>query len=280
MLVSVFINDCPIQLALVDKLHGSISIDSIFLSKNILANKNTSKYKKIPYFFKRLIRVPFELPFRLVWNKLIFTYKRQVIVSENRMKKFHVNNINDSIVLEYIKNKKPGLIVVSATTMVKEDLINAALKINCVILNLHTGVSPYIKGGPSCTNWCLANNYYLIGNTVMTLDKGIDSGAIISTELTELTGQESLYELHKKVFDHGFDLYTRVVSSIVKSKVALTLTPQKEISTDGKLFYTKDWTILKVIQAYLNFLFRYKKGVRNFKLNKGVKLFPFDRDVN
>ena len=159
--------------------------------------------------------------------------------------------------------------------MIKEEIINEAEKVNCLILNLHTGVSPYIKGGPNCTNWCLANNYYLIGNTIMKLDKGIDSGAIIATECTALDGNETLFELHHKVMEHGFNLYVKVISCYVKDKVALKSIPQDNISNKGNLFYTKDWTIFKVIRAYYNFIFLYKKGIQSFKLEAHIQLFPF-----
>ena len=159
--------------------------------------------------------------------------------------------------------------------MVKKEIIDEAKKINCIILNLHTGVSPYIKGGPNCTNWCLANNYYLIGNTVMTLDAGIDSGAIIATECTKLDGNESLFDLHYKVMEHGFDLYVRVISCYVKEKIVLKSISQDDISTKVSLFYTKNWTIAKVIKAYYNYKFFYKEGVKSFTLDDSIKLFPF-----
>lgn len=271
MIVSIFINDCPIQLALVNKISKEINIDTVFRSKNL----STKKKKTFLYFIKRAIRVPFELPFRFAWEKLKKTYRTKYPDMPMGVKSRNVNNINDKIVIDYIKEEKPALIIVSATTMIKKEIINEAEKINCLILNLHTGISPYIKGGPNCTNWCLANNYYLIGNTIMKLDQGIDSGAIIATELTKLNGNESLSELHYKVMEHGFDLYTRVVSCYVQNRIIPKAIPQDDITTEGNLFYTKDWTIAKVIKAYYNYNFLYKKGVQSFKLEDKIRLFSF-----
>jgi len=273
MKIAIFINNCPIQSALAYKINDITSIDSIFISHNIINSQFNNK--SISYYFKRIVRVPFELPFRLAWNKLKAVYQNQHTILPSDIQQMMVDNINDLEVVEYIKKSKPKLIIVSATTMLKDEIINEANKIGCIILNLHTGVSPYIKGGPNCTNWCLASNYYLIGNTIMTLDSGIDSGAIIATELTILDGDESLFELHHKVFEHGFDLYTRVISSIVKNEIKIKAIPQNDISIKGNLFYTKDWTIFKVIQSYFNFLFKYKNGIKSFKLNNNEKLFPF-----
>lgn len=271
MKVAIFINDCPIQFALVNKISEHISIHTVFRSKNIV---NNNQKKTFIYYVKRLVRIPFEMPFRLAWNKLKSTYHKQYSAPLEDIIYHNVNNINDKVVIDYIRENKPGLVIVSATTMVGEAIINEAEKINCLILNLHTGVSPYIKGGPNCTNWCLANDYYLIGNTVMKLDKGIDSGAIISTELTKLDGNESLSELHYKVMEHGFDLYKKVITCYAKTGIIPNIIPQDDIFTEGSLFYTKDWTILQVIKAYYHFLFSYKRGIKSFKLGK-VKLVPF-----
>ncbi len=271
MIIAVFVNDCPIQVALINKISKEIIIDTVFRSKNILPKKK----KTLFYFAKRAMRVPFELPFRFAWEKLKKTYRKQYPTIPKNIKCQKVDNINDKTVINYIKEKKPGLIIVSATTMIRKEIIDEAEKIGCTILNLHTGVSPYIKGGPNCTNWCLAENYYLIGNTVMKLDQGIDSGAVIATELTKLDGSENLFELHYKVMEHGFDLYTKVIVCIVKNQMPLNAIPQDQICTNGKLFYTKDWTIVKVIKAYFNYKFLYKKGIQSFKLNNEIKLFLF-----
>ena len=109
----------------------------------------------------------------------------------------------------------------------------------------------------------------------MTIDLGIDSGEIIATELTKLNGEESLFELHHKVMEQGFDLYVRVISFYVKNKIPLKSTLQDTIPTEGNLYYTKDWTIKKVIKAYYNYIFLYKKGIESFLVGDKIKLFPF-----
>ena len=275
MIVSIFINECPIQMALVNKISKNITVNTVFRSKNIVNNNQKKTYI---YYLKRFIRIPFEMPFRLAWNQLKNRYQQEYPEIPKDIEYHTVENINDQAVIDYIREKEPGLIIVSATTMVLEEIINEADKINCLIINLHTGVSPYIKGGPNCTNWCLAKNYYLVGNTVMKLDRGIDSGSVIASELTKLNGNESLFELHYKVMEHGFDLYTKVIKCYVENNKIPNIILQDDISTKGMLFYTNDWTISKVIQAYYNYRFLYKDGIKSFKLNDTIKLFPFRCD--
>jgi methionyl-tRNA formyltransferase len=109
------------------------------------------------------------------------------------------------------------------------------------ILNLHTGLSPYIKGGPNCTNWCIATGqFHLVGNTVMWIDEGIDSGNIFATEFTDFTGTDDLNAIHVKVMDHAHDLVVRSLESI--SKGSRTSVKQSEIAK-GVTYYTRDWNL-------------------------------------
>ena len=271
MKIVLLIADCPIQLALAAKIHAKTPIHKIFRTGNMIRRKHQNFY-----YLKRVIRVPFELPFRLAWNGLKERYRTLYgdIVLEG-VENTYVENVNDLSVVEYIRKEKPDLIVVSATTMVKKEIIETAANSGSLILNLHTGVSPYIKGGPNCTNWCLAMREYLIGNTVMILNAGIDSGAILATELTPLNGTESLLDLYFKVMEHGFDLYSRIIECYVRDRWLPRSVPQDEITTEGKLFYTRDWTIFRVVQAYTNYRFRFRKEFPKYVANERVKLFPF-----
>jgi len=274
MKIAIFTNDCPIQIALVNKINEHVDVDTVFLAKNRIEKTKKRKNKYI-YYFLRLVRIPFELPLRMAWDDLKKRYKEQYIEIPKKVTQYYVNNINDESVIKYVKNTKPKLIIVSATTMLKADIISEASKVNCLILNLHTGISPYIKGGPNCTNWCLATNNYLIGNTVMVLDSGIDSGAIIATELTTLTGTESLSELHYRVMEHGFELYIKVINSFVKKNMSFNPIKQAEISTKGDLYLTQDWTIWQVVKAYYNFKVNYPKQFSSYTLRNDIKVFPF-----
>ena len=66
-----------------------------------------------------------------------------------------------------LEKLKPELVIVSGTNLLAEHLIKT-IRAYAKIINLHTGISPYVKGGPNCTNWCIYHaNFSFIGNTVM-----------------------------------------------------------------------------------------------------------------
>jgi methionyl-tRNA formyltransferase len=173
------------------------------------------------------------------WLSLMSHYK-QIFPEWPDAEKLSTENINDAAILRFIKNKNPDLILVSGTRILSKKFLAEVLPI-AKIMNLHTGISPYVKGGPNCTNWCLANNtFHLIGNTIMWINEGIDSGNIITTERTMFEGDETLTEIHFKVMEHAHDLYLRAIRKAEKEP-NLTGVNQEYIA-EGKLFLSKRWS--------------------------------------
>jgi hypothetical protein len=154
-----------------------------------------------------------------------------------------VSNINDKETETFSNQLQPDLIIVSGTSLIKEPLISTPASIG--IINLHTGLSPYVKGGPNCTNWCIANNsFHLVGNTIMWLNAGIDAGNIITTETVDIKNAVNLNEAHKIVMDHAHDLYLRAMSYLSETLPPYNSVPQNSIDK-RQLFLTKMWTTSK-----------------------------------
>ncbi len=240
------------QKVLCHKIAEVCEISAIVLSENIPRKK--------PPFTKQARSFVNRVSNRLVGRPLVETWLKMLGECDRQFLNFpdvpivSVQNINDQATLETLEKYRPDLTAVSGTNLVGKKVINAAEK----IINLHTGISPYVKGGPNCTNWCLAKNwFYLIGNTIMWLDAGIDSGKIIATEQTPLDGNETLFELHWKVMQHAHDLYVRTVRQIAKGEQVSSV-PQDSISP-GALFYTADWDFIEMRNALKNFRRNYPK---------------------
>jgi methionyl-tRNA formyltransferase len=178
------------------------------------------------------------------------------------------SSANDPALADLIEREKPDLVLISGTDLVRKAALD---RFATKVMNLHTGISPYIRGGPNCTNWALAlGEFDLIGNTVMWIDPGIDSGAIIVTERTPLTGRESLGELHIKVMDHAHDLYRRAVEAFASGR-PLPSVPQKSIAK-GRLFLTRHWDSAAMLRAVFNHRFRY----RPFALRPDIRLVSLE----
>ncbi|WP_375272198.1 formyltransferase family protein [Sphingomonas sp.] len=167
-------------------------------------------------------------------------------------------DVNAASVAAMIARERPELVVVSGTNLLRAPLI-AQIADFGRIMNLHTGISPYLKGGPNCTNWALAlGRLELIGSTIMWLDRGIDTGDIIATEQAPLSGRERLDELHLRVMEHAHDLYARCYARAVAGQ-ALPSVAQATIGT-GLLRRSRDWTATEMLRALANFYLHYRPG--------------------
>ena len=232
MRIVMWIGDEPNQKALACKINKEFSIDAIVLEKRI----SKKKFNVKTIFSKLLSKFIFFLPNR-TWLGLMKNYEAEFNSYPN-CKQLTVSNINDKRTFNFTQKRNPDLILVSGTSLIKEDLLQINPKIG--LLNLHTGISPYIKGGPNCTNWCIATKQFnMIGNTIMWIDKGIDTGGILTTEYTKFSKiDNSLLKIHTRVMNHAHDLYIRSIRSILKNKIQNI--PQKNIG-EGTTYYSKQW---------------------------------------
>lgn len=186
---------------------------------------------------------------RSAWFDMLKFYQEKYAFP--KVETIKVNSVNSDATKDFLNKIRPDLVMVSGTGMVKKKILE--MNFTCGIVNLHTGLSPYIKGGPNCTNWCLATNqFHLIGNTVMWIDAGIDSGDIIATETTVVTGEESLTELHIKVMEHAHQLYINSVAELERDCSKMKGVKQTAI-TEGRTFYTREWSNMNKWKAVRNF---------------------------
>ncbi len=221
--------------------------------------KERTPARRIRSSLNRIALFAAGLPLRKAWFSMLSQYAAkyprfpEVPISE-------VADINSEDVIRLHDEVEPDLVLVSGTNLLKASLI-AKIQEHGKVLNLHTGISPYIKGAPNCTNWCLAlRRFDLIGNTIMWLDAGIDSGNLVATERTPLTGAESLQELHFAVMEHAHSLYLRCISLLTQGQ-ELPNVPQVRLG-EGSLFLSKQWTAGKAARAVANFYLHYKAEAR------------------
>lgn len=224
----------------------------------------------------RLARFAAGLPLRRAWFGMLADYATKYPRFPD-VPLTGVSNINAPEVLDLLETVKPDLVLVSGTNLLKAPLISKIQETGRV-LNLHTGISPYIKGAPNCTNWCLAiRRFDLIGNSIMWLDTGIDSGNLVATERAPLTGQESLKELHVAVMEHAHSLYTRCLRLLCEGH-ELANVPQDSLGR-GRLFLTKHWTPQQIARATANFYFRYKGEAKRPPKEALLLVSPLDGPV-
>lgn len=229
--------------------------------------------RKRPPLAPRIANVTLGLPLRRAWFAMLADCSRKAPKFPDSPLTNHLG-VNACSVQNRVTKIRPDLVLVSGTNLLRQPLINLIAESGST-LNLHTGISPFIKGGPNCTNWALSlGEFDLIGNSVMWLDSGIDSGALVATERTPLSGLETLIELHIAVMDHAHDLYCRVVGRAAAG-LALSRVPQDTLG-NGRLFLTKHWTARQIVRAVLNFKRNY--GPDAFSSMRSLPLLALDQD--
>jgi methionyl-tRNA formyltransferase len=245
--IIVLCSDQPNQWAFVSKLNADFPISDLIIWKP----KSNKRFSKVFQFASNPLAV-FNFfanyPFKRAWFVMLATYSR-IHKAMPLAPSLVCQDVNDLSVQEFLKDKRDALLVVSGTNLLTQQFLESIHK-SLKVINLHTGLSPYVKGGPNCTNWCLAlNRLDLIGNTVMWLDAGIDSGDIIVSEQTQLIHVQSLSDLHLRVMNHAHDLYLRAIAKAMSGSPIKSI-PQKKFG-EGSLYLSKDWTLSPKVRGII-----------------------------
>ena len=163
-----------------------------------------------------------------------------------------VEDINGREVVRFLERLGPDVGAVSGTRMIRDPIF--AVRPPHLLLNLHTGLSPYYKGGPNCTLWALSRQEpNLVGATIHVLDPGIDSGDLLLTEYTPLEATDALGEAVSRTISHGHDMYLRVLGAIAKGHDPVGV--RQEDIGEGRTFFNREWGALNLWRA-LRFLRR------------------------
>jgi len=144
-------------------------------------------------------------------------------------------DINAPAVAQEVNAARPDLILVSGTRLIRHPVLACASRFGMV--NLHTGLAPYYRGGP-CTFWALYNEQpEYAGATVHYLTSGIDSGDIILSARPEWSVTDGVASLDAKVIDLGHELLLRALRLLENGKA-----PRAPNWEKGRLFLYRDFT--------------------------------------
>ena len=257
MKIVLWIGNGANQKALANKIHQEFPIAGI-----IVENRKQSRKLTLSKLVEKGVEKVFLGAIPKAWWAMQNKYNdRYPNYPDTRI--LEVENINSDEAFAFTNEINPDLIIVSGTRLVKEKMLS--IKPGIGILNLHTGLSPYIKGGPNCTNWCIATKqFHLIGNTVMWIDIGIDSGNILATGFTGFEGNESLDKVHIKVMEHAHDLYLSSIRYLAGGNFKSV--KQSDIAK-GTTYYTRSWTLKQKINLIRN-MPAFRKSILNGETRK------------
>jgi methionyl-tRNA formyltransferase len=119
-------------------------------------------------------------------------------------------SINNKVYIDKIQALKPDVIVVMGTCLLGREIIN----ISKYIINMHTGLSPYYRGGYTNLWPILYDEYGFFGVTIHTMTTGIDSGEIVYTARPDVSLGDSYGSINSKAVILGTDLMIKTISHI------------------------------------------------------------------
>ena len=142
-----------------------------------------------------------------------------------------VENINDPATEAILQRLRPDVVCVNGTRLIREPLLNWTSTLPLGMINLHTGLSPYSRGG-NCNLFMLIERCpHLVGITVHHISKGIDSGDIIITARPELSPDDNFEMIDLKTFRLGNDCMVTAVRQLQEGRAE-----RVKQWTEGKLF--------------------------------------------
>lgn len=130
------------------------------------------------------------------------------------------SNINDDTVVRQIRDLRPDIVLVNGTQLLRESILGLLPGIPHGILNLHTGLSPYSRGGNCNLFMLLERHPELLGVTIHHIDRGIDSGDIVRTAQLTIEAGDSYELLDARSFHIGVELLLRGAEAAYTGRAA------------------------------------------------------------
>lgn len=131
-----------------------------------------------------------------------------------------VSNINDVAVATFLQRHQPDVVCINGTNLLREDLLRLAPLIPYGFVNLHTGLSPYARGGNCDLFMLLEGRPEFVGITIHHIDSGIDSGDIILTARPDLLPGDNYAMIEAKSFHLGNRMMVVAVSQLFEGRAA------------------------------------------------------------
>lgn len=142
-----------------------------------------------------------------------------------------VRDVNDPEAVEFVRSLEPDVVCVNGTNLLRDPMLALIPDIPLGIINMHTGLSPYSRGGNCNLFMLLEGRPEMVGVTIHHIDRGIDSGDIIRTARPPLEPDDTFERIRAKVFRLGIDLMLESVAELAAGRAR-----RVKQWTEGKLF--------------------------------------------
>ena len=122
----------------------------------------------------------------------------------------------DEIFISELRGLKPDLMVVVAYGQILPQSILDLPQFGC--LNVHTSLLPKYRGAAPI-QWAIADGEPETGVTIMKMDAGLDTGAIVSVRRTPILATDDSQILHDRLAQIGAELLAQTIPDFVAGKI-------------------------------------------------------------
>ena len=129
---------------------------------------------------------------------------------ENNIEVFQPEKIRKDY--DWVINKKPDMIVTCAFGQIIPEVILDCPKYGCI--NVHASLLPKLRGG-SPLHHCIIDGYDKTGVTIMFMDKGMDTGDIITQKEIDILDTDTVGSIHDKLKVIGRTLLLETIPMIL-----------------------------------------------------------------
>jgi methionyl-tRNA formyltransferase len=143
---------------------------------------------------------------------------------ERGMRVFQPKRVRDDEFVAVLQELRPDAIVVAAYGQILPSAILNLPRFGCI--NIHASLLPYYRGAAPI-NWAIINGESETGITIMRMDEGMDTGAILMQERVPIGPADTTGSLTEKLALLGSRLIVTAITLIESGR----LTPQTQQSS-------------------------------------------------
>jgi methionyl-tRNA formyltransferase len=122
----------------------------------------------------------------------------------------------NEVFIEEIRKFEPDLVAVAAFGQILPKTLLETPRFGC--LNVHTSLLPRYRGAAPI-QWAILNGDSETGVTIMRMDKGLDTGDILTQEKTPIRDEDTSQTLHDRLAEIGADLLVRTIPEFIAGKI-------------------------------------------------------------
>jgi len=122
----------------------------------------------------------------------------------------------DQVFISELRSVEPDLIVVAAYGHILPQAILDLPRFGCV--NVHTSLLPRYRGAAPI-QWAIADGETHTGVTIMKMDAGMDTGAILAQRPTPILPEDDSASLHNRLAQLGAELLLETVPDYLNGKI-------------------------------------------------------------